>query len=87
VAPADALFNDPKHPYTQGLLGSIPRVDGTKAARLTVIPGTIPDIHNLPKGCKFVTRCPHAFEPCADIEPPLIDVAPEHQVRCHLYPR
>jgi oligopeptide/dipeptide ABC transporter ATP-binding protein len=86
VAAVDELFKNPLHPYTQGLLGSIPSVDGPRAERLTVIPGTIPDIHSLPIGCKFVTRCPARFEPCPDIEPPLIEVAPDHLVRCHLYP-
>jgi ABC-type oligopeptide transport system ATPase subunit len=62
-------------------------VDGPKAERLTVIPGTVPDVHNLPVGCKFVTRCPYRFEPCPDIEPPLIEEAPGHWVRCHLYPK
>jgi peptide/nickel transport system ATP-binding protein len=86
VAPVVELFRNPLHPYTQGLLGSIPRVDGERARRLTVIPGTVPDILNLPAGCKFVTRCPRRFEPCPDVEPPLIEMAPEHFVRCHLYP-
>ena len=86
VAPVEDLFRTPLHPYTQGLLGSIPSVDGPKAERLTVIPGTVPDVHNLPVGCKFVTRCPHRFEPCPDIEPPLMEEAPGHWVRCHLYP-
>ena len=86
VAPVEELFRNPLHPYTQGLLGSIPSVDGPKAERLTVIPGTVPDVHNLPVGCKFVTRCPYRFEPCPDIEPPLIEEAPGHWVRCHLYP-
>ncbi len=87
VATVEDLFRNPLHPYTQGLLGSIPSVDGPKAERLTVIPGTVPDIHNLPIGCKFVTRCPYRFEPCPDIEPPLIEEAPGHWVRCHLYPK
>ncbi len=87
VATVEDLFRTPLHPYTQGLLGSIPSVDGPKAERLTVIPGTVPDVHNLPVGCKFVTRCPYRFEPCPDIEPPLIEEAPGHWVRCHLYPR
>jgi oligopeptide/dipeptide ABC transporter ATP-binding protein len=86
VAPVEALFRNPLHPYTKGLLGSIPSVDGPRAERLTVIPGTIPDIHHLPIGCKFVTRCPDRFEPCPDIEPPLIEIEPDHFVRCHLYP-
>ena len=86
VASVEDLFRNPLHPYTQGLLGSIPSVEGPKAARLTVIPGTVPDVHNLPIGCKFVTRCPYRFEPCPDIEPPLIEETPGHWVRCHLYP-
>jgi oligopeptide/dipeptide ABC transporter ATP-binding protein len=86
IASIDTLFKTPFHPYTHGLLGSIPSVAGTKAKRLTVIPGSVPDIHQLPVGCKFVTRCPYAFEPCPDIEPPLIEEAPGHWVRCHLYP-
>jgi len=85
VAPVHNLFRNPAHPYTKGLLASLPRVDGDRATRLTTIPGAVPDIHNLPVGCKFSTRCVDRFEPCADIEPPLIEIAPEHWVRCHLY--
>jgi oligopeptide/dipeptide ABC transporter ATP-binding protein len=87
VSPVARLFEKPLHPYTQGLLGSIPRVDGARAKRLNVIPGTVPSILDMPAGCKFVTRCPHRFEPCADQEPPLIEMEPDHLVRCHLYPR
>ncbi|MEQ1910073.1 MAG: ABC transporter ATP-binding protein [Vicinamibacterales bacterium] len=87
VGPVDRLFENPLHPYTQGLLGSIPRVDGIRAKRLNVIPGTVPSILEMPAGCKFVTRCPHRFDPCADTEPPLIEMEPDHMVRCHLYPR
>jgi len=85
VAPVRELFYNPLHPYTRGLLGSLPRVDGERAARLTTIPGSVPDIHNLPIGCKFTTRCPERFEPCPGIEPPLIEAAPDHWVRCHLH--
>ena len=87
VAPVGRLFENPLHPYTQGLLGSIPRVDGARARRLNVIPGTVPSILDMPAGCKFVTRCPHRFEPCPDQEPPLIEMEPDHFVRCHRYPR
>jgi oligopeptide/dipeptide ABC transporter ATP-binding protein len=86
IAPVEELFRNPLHPYTRGLLGSIPSVEGPRAERLTVIPGTVPDVHHLPVGCKFVTRCPSRFEPCPDIEPPLIEETPGHWVRCHLYP-
>jgi oligopeptide/dipeptide ABC transporter ATP-binding protein len=85
VSPVRDLFRNPLHPYTQGLLGSLPRVDGDKAARLTMIPGVVPDILDLPAGCKFVTRCPFRFEPCQDIEPPLAEITPGHSVRCHLH--
>jgi peptide/nickel transport system ATP-binding protein len=87
IAPVEELFANAYHPYTRGLLGSIPGAEGARSKRLAVIPGSVPDIHNLPAGCKFVTRCPYAFEPCPDIEPPLIEQSPGHAVRCHLYPR
>ena len=87
VAPVRDLFHNPLHPYTRGLLASLPRVDGERATRLTTIPGSVPDIHSLPVGCKFTTRCTERFEPCDDIEPPLIEVAPNHWVRCHLHAR
>jgi oligopeptide/dipeptide ABC transporter ATP-binding protein len=85
IAPVRDLFRNPAHPYTKGLLASLPRVDGERATRLTTIPGAVPDIHTLPAGCKFSTRCADRFEPCAEVEPPLIEIAPEHWVRCHLY--
>ena len=87
IAPVQRLFANPLHPYTQGLLGSIPRTSGERAKRLTVIPGSVPSVLDLPAGCKFVTRCDRRFEPCAAGEPPLVEVEPEHFVRCHLYPR
>ena len=64
LAPVRELFKNPMHPYTRGLLGSLPRVDGDKAERLTTIPGSVPDILDLPAGCKFTSRCPDRFEPC-----------------------
>jgi oligopeptide transport system ATP-binding protein len=85
LAPVRELFKNPMHPYTRGLLGSLPRVDGGKAERLTTIPGSVPDIVNLPIGCKFTTRCPNRFEPCPDTEPALVERTPGHFVRCHLY--
>jgi oligopeptide/dipeptide ABC transporter ATP-binding protein len=85
IAPVRELFRAPLHPYTQGLLASLPRVDGPKAARLQMIPGSVPDIHRLPVGCKFSTRCPERFDPCPGIEPPLVEAGPGHWVRCHLH--
>jgi oligopeptide/dipeptide ABC transporter ATP-binding protein len=85
IAPVRDLFHRPLHPYTHGLLGSLPGIDGQKADRLVTIPGVVPDVHNLPVGCKFVTRCPERFEPCADLEPPLVEAEPGHWVRCHLH--
>ena len=85
VAPVRDLFHNPLHPYTRGLLASLPRVDGERAARLTTIPGAVPDIHSLPAGCKFTTRCSDRFAPCLGIEPPLVEAAPDHWVRCHLH--
>ncbi len=70
----------------RGCWARFPASTGERAHRLTVIPGNVPSILDLPVGCKFVTRCPHRFEPCADIEPPLIEIEPDHFVRCHLYP-
>ncbi len=85
IAPVRRLFASPLHPYTQGLLASLPRVDGEKAERLQMIPGSVPDIHRLPVGCKFSTRCPERFEPCPGLEPPLVEARPGHWVRCHLH--
>ena len=85
VAPVRDLFGNPMHPYTRGLLGSIPRVDGVRAARLQAIPGSVPDIMDLPVGCKFETRCGDRFEPCAGTEPELVERTPGHWVRCHLH--
>ena len=58
IAPVHELFKNPLHPYTQGLLASLPTVDGERQKRLRTIPGNVPSIMDLPVGCKFVTRCP-----------------------------
>src|SRR5687768_6772401 len=79
------IFYDPQHPYTWGLLGSIPRLDRPKADRLHSIEGTPPSLINLPQGCKFRPRCPHAFEKCWE-EPALENRVeePGHLDRCWL---
>jgi len=84
VAPVKELFKNPQHPYTRGLLASLPTVDGERQRRLTTIPGSVPSILDLPDGCKFVTRCTERLERCALIEPELIEASPGHWVRCHL---
>jgi oligopeptide/dipeptide ABC transporter ATP-binding protein len=84
IAPVRQLFKNPLHPYTRGLLASLPTIDGVRRERLQTIPGNVPSLFELPVGCKFVTRCPEAFEPCAGTEPELLEVSPGHWVRCHL---
>ncbi|AUX43867.1 peptide ABC transporter ATP-binding protein [Sorangium cellulosum] len=84
TARAKELFADPKHPYTQGLLGSFPSVRGPRR-RLQGIPGSPPDMRNPPPGCRFHPRCPQAFAPCNNDIPALREIAPEHRGACHLY--
>ncbi len=86
VASVHELFANPRHPYTQGLLASIPRPERERQHRekLKAIPGNVPSIMNLPQGCKFCTRCPVKIDKCDVVEPPLIEIAQGHSVRCHL---
>jgi peptide/nickel transport system ATP-binding protein len=83
--PAEEIFNDARHPYTQGLLASIPRLDQPRPRRLPSIAGVPASAGRLAPGCVFAARCPHRFEPCAE-QPELRVVAtsPGHQVACHL---
>ncbi|MBX0323819.1 ABC transporter ATP-binding protein [Halomicroarcula sp. F13] len=71
-APVEDLYYDPKHPYTVGLMSSIPRI-GDERDRLQTIPGTMPDLVDVPPGCAFHPRCPYAEESCAQKQPPLVD--------------
>lgn len=83
VAEVNELFKHPIHPYTNGLLGSIPRPDQThKSHRLETIPGMVPGILDLPVGCKFCTRCTVKLDKCEMEEPPLQEISPGHFVRC-----
>jgi len=84
-APTFTLFKEPAHPYTQGLLRSIPRLD--KDVVLEVVPGYVPSPINPPPGCRFHPRCPHRMDICDSEEPPIFSLAPDHRVACHLYPR
>jgi oligopeptide transport system ATP-binding protein len=83
TADVDELFDHPQHPYTVGLLRSIPRLGADIRDRLTPIEGSPPDLVSPPKGCRFRPRCPHAFEKCLE-EPPLIQAGADHRAACWL---
>jgi oligopeptide/dipeptide ABC transporter ATP-binding protein len=84
-APVDNIFGRPHHPYTWGLLGSLPRIDAD-VHRLTQIQGTPPSLLNPPRGCRFHPRCPYVMEICKTTEPGLDPISddPDHVQRCHL---
>ena len=76
------LYTTPRHPYTIGLLGSLPRLDEAPGTKLFSIPGQPPDLIALPQGCPFAARCGYAVERCLEENPPLEQVGPAHQVAC-----
>ncbi len=79
------LFDNPLHPYTQGLMESLPRLETGKARRrLRAIPGLVPNLLQLPTGCKFAPRCPKVVEQCWPTEPELREIRPGHSARCIL---
>jgi peptide/nickel transport system ATP-binding protein len=78
-----AIFNRPFHPYTVGLLNSLPGIGGLKKKRLDAIPGMVPSPLNLPSGCRFRDRCPRAQDVCAQAEPPLEEKEPGHTAACY----
>ncbi len=82
-----SLFDHPLHPYTQGLMASVPRMDlgRNKGGRLKMIPGAVPNLLNLPAGCRFAERCPQPMERCWTSEPDLIFAHKDHPVRCWRY--
>ncbi len=82
--PVRNLFKDPQHPYTQGLLRSMPRLDEIGTGRLQTIGGQPPNLQNLPSGCAFRDRCDFAFETCAVDQPMLKDFAEGRSKACHL---
>ena len=85
-ADVDAIFYDPRHPYTQALLRSIPRIGQGARKRLEPIKGIVPDPYAIPQGCPFWPRCAHVRPGLCDQEPPdYVPVGPTHAVRCHLY--
>ncbi len=82
-APVRKLFASPKHPYTRGLLESIPRLETPRKSRLPVIPGMVPPLDALPSGCRFRNRCSMALPVCEAVSPHLKLTGEHHQVRCH----
>ncbi len=85
-APKNLVFRDPQHPYTWGLLGSIPRIDRPRQPRLAAIPGSPPSLLLPPPGCRFEPRCPHRFALCSTRPELLERVAPGRSDACHLDP-
>ena len=83
-APARAIFHSPKHPYTEGLLNSVPRLteEGLKLRRLSTIEGTVPSLLDLPPGCKFAPRCSYVIDECRQSEPALLELNKERSSRC-----
>jgi oligopeptide transport system ATP-binding protein len=79
----EQIYYDPKHPYTKGLLESVPRLDRVENEELEVIPGNPPNLLSLPEGCKFRDRCPRAYEACIQ-EPPMQLDEGRHAWRCFL---
>ncbi len=80
-APVNELFASPQHPYTVGLLGSIPRLD-RQAEHLATIEGMVPNMANPPRGCRFAARCPFVGQACIEAPPPLVAVSAAHLSRC-----
>ncbi len=88
MAPAETIFGNPKysHPYTEGLMTSIPRLSTNSDERLDAIPGSVPHPLALPKGCKFAPRCKYATERCMNEEPTIENITETQQIRC-FYPK
>ena len=87
IADVMPLFAEPRHPYSQGLLTSIPKIDQIvpQDKMLKAIPGTVPGLYDLPPGCAFQDRCDRVMDHCRSEEPPLFDVGLNHEVRCWLH--
>ena len=84
TGPAERIFNDPQHPYTIGLMSSIPQLTGARG-RLSTVPGMVPTAQNMPPGCRFASRCPFV-RPVCTTAPPLVSLGADHQVACHFAP-
>ena len=82
-ADVNSIFDHPQHPYTQGLIRSIPQIDGDKGERLYQIDGMVPLLNQIPEGCRFAPRCPYATDRCRKEMPELREVSASQKVRCH----
>ena len=85
LSPAETFYKEPKHPYAYKLMSSVPTLRSRK--ELDFIPGRPPDLANPPPGCRFHPRCPKAMDICKKKEPPVVEIAPGHYVKCWLYAR
>jgi oligopeptide/dipeptide ABC transporter ATP-binding protein len=83
-APVDTLFENPGHPYTKGLLASMPRLSSVHKQPLPIIRGNVPSLAQLPSGCRFQNRCPHVMDRCRDTMPGLVPLDDDHWARCFL---
>ena len=86
TAPMRTLFRNPRHPYTQGLLRAVPRLDHPVKQPLPTISGSVPNLLHLPSGCRFRSRCPWEQPKCAEEEPPLMEVEAGHRAACWVLP-
>jgi peptide/nickel transport system permease protein len=85
IGPANQVINDPRHPYTQALIASIPRVEMEEDEELDAIGGEPPDPRSIPKGCPFATRCPEVMDVCWDVDPEHARIGVDHTAACHLW--
>jgi oligopeptide/dipeptide ABC transporter ATP-binding protein len=83
--PVREIFHSPRHPYTQGLMHSIPSIAASRSAKLTPIEGVVPDLFHVPPGCGFAPRCPKAMDVCREHVPPAFRVTPDNLTSCWLY--
>ncbi len=81
-ASIEELFSRPLHPYTQGLITSIPQLDGDRSALLHTIEGTVPPLTRVPKGCRFAARCPFSDEQCISSSPPVFEHTSTQKAKC-----
>ena len=84
IGTTSQIFVNPKHPYTKALLSAVPQISGEQQERI-ILEGDLPSPANLPKGCKFHTRCPNCMDICTQCSPQNIEINEEHQVKCFLY--